>query len=286
MSNNSISTAQVFALCQSQSQFPIDFNDAWQWIGYSRKDNAKRGLLSCGFEEGIDLLIDEGLGTLDDPKVEERIMLTVDCFKMWAMMAATEKGRDARLYFLQCEKQLKQVNQSLAVKAKSMLDLSESELGRLKAYRISVERGMSPDANLMRDIDPAFFQAPSGAVIYAERFALVKAAEDMLLSYETLMSAGSVGYDSEDIAWCQKLVSGAKEVITSVEAEDFWLNYKTEFDEFESSQLALVGGETKQIEEAGISRKAVAQKAFKFQQESINSAREMISKSRSRKTKI
>jgi phage anti-repressor protein len=109
MDNSIISTDRVFALYQSQSPFPIDFDDAWHWIGYSRRNNAKRALLSCGFEEGIDLLINEQLGTLDDPKPEECIMLTVDCFKMWAMMAGTEKGRETRIYFLECERKLKLV---------------------------------------------------------------------------------------------------------------------------------------------------------------------------------
>jgi hypothetical protein len=59
MLNHSISADLVFSLCQSQSEFPIDFERAWEWIGYTRKDNAKRALLSCNLEEGIDFLIKE-----------------------------------------------------------------------------------------------------------------------------------------------------------------------------------------------------------------------------------
>lgn len=109
MSNNSISADQVFALCRSESQFPIKFDDAWVWIGYGRKNNAKRALLSFGFIEGIDLLIEEQSMESKFGTPEQYITMSVDCFKMWAMMAATEKGRETRIYFLQCERKMKQL---------------------------------------------------------------------------------------------------------------------------------------------------------------------------------
>ena len=35
----------VFSLIQSDEKFPVDFEDAWQWIGYGRKDSAKIALV-------------------------------------------------------------------------------------------------------------------------------------------------------------------------------------------------------------------------------------------------
>ena len=65
----------------------VDLDDAWKWIGYSRKNNAKAALLSAGFIEGADFRI-----SLNDQensgrgRKSEVIRLTIDCFKSFAMM--------------------------------------------------------------------------------------------------------------------------------------------------------------------------------------------------------
>ena len=47
----------VFGLLEAESQFPVDFDLAWQWIGYSRKDNAKSALENAGFLAGTDFQV-------------------------------------------------------------------------------------------------------------------------------------------------------------------------------------------------------------------------------------
>ena len=178
MSNHSISTDRVFALCQSQSQFPVNFEDAWRWIGYSRKDSAKRALLSCRFEEEIDLHINVESTEGEFGTPEECITLTVDCFKMWAMMAGTDKGRETRLYFLECERKLKQLASAPKKKMVTLFALSDQDLGRLYAYLLSVERGITPDERLMWGINPAYLQATSGAVIYAYKWGVAATARE------------------------------------------------------------------------------------------------------------
>ena len=93
----------------SNNDFPIDFEDAWQWIGYSSKQAAKKKL-TRNFEEGEDYLskwmsVPHSNGLTASRT--ETIFLTVDAFKSLAMMAGTEKGRETRQYFLRCEKELK-----------------------------------------------------------------------------------------------------------------------------------------------------------------------------------
>jgi anti-repressor protein len=96
------------ALLDSQDCYPVDFDLAWEWLGYSRKDNAKTSLFGANFEEGIDFLIEKELGTLAVPRPCGKIWLTVDCLKSWAMMAGTEQGKKVRNYFLECERIAKQ----------------------------------------------------------------------------------------------------------------------------------------------------------------------------------
>lgn len=45
----------ALALVQSDRAFPVDFDDAWRWIGYSTKQKAKNKLVN-NFEEEIDFL--------------------------------------------------------------------------------------------------------------------------------------------------------------------------------------------------------------------------------------
>lgn len=107
------STLIASDLIQDQNQFPVDFNLAWQWLGYGKKSDAKEALLNCNFQEEIDFRIKPQLGTLAVPRPAECITLTVDCFKTWGMMAGTEQGKLVRMYFLECEKELrKKVPQS------------------------------------------------------------------------------------------------------------------------------------------------------------------------------
>jgi phage anti-repressor protein len=106
MANNIVTFSQQIAqqLSDSAERFPVDFDLAWQWMGYARRDNALRRLKH--FKEG-DLF----------RKVEEktagrsiqRFWLTVDCFKSMAMMAQTEQGDKVREYFLECERIAKQI---------------------------------------------------------------------------------------------------------------------------------------------------------------------------------
>jgi phage anti-repressor protein len=104
----------VFSLIQSDEQFPVDFEDAWQWIGYTRKDSAKRALIS-NFTQDIDFHIpvesDNHAGLSPQEKAvatkEENIKLTSECFKSFCVMAGTARGKQARRYFLNCEAELK-----------------------------------------------------------------------------------------------------------------------------------------------------------------------------------
>lgn len=90
----------------SRDAFPIDFDEAWKWIGYSTKGNALR-VLEENFKQGEDfdfsLLINQKKQRGGDRKTV-KYSLTVDCFKSFCMMAGTEQGRNVRRYFLDVEK--------------------------------------------------------------------------------------------------------------------------------------------------------------------------------------
>jgi phage anti-repressor protein len=112
-------------LYTSPEQFPIHFDDAWQWLDYSRKDSAKRNFEKAGFIEGIDFELHKDVELRPQGGYSNRddIYLSCECFKQWGMMAGTEKGHQVRLYFLKCERIAKSVIQPKEVSVKDELDV-------------------------------------------------------------------------------------------------------------------------------------------------------------------
>jgi phage anti-repressor protein len=109
-------------LIESTEEFPIDFDVAWQWLDYSRKDSAKRHFLKANFLKDIDYrsfhtTVEREIGAT----TTEKILLTVECLKLWAMMANTEQGLLVRKYFLECEKIAKQ--KTTAIKPMSQAEM-------------------------------------------------------------------------------------------------------------------------------------------------------------------
>lgn len=91
---------------EAQNAHPVDFECAWQWIGYSSKQAAKKKLVR-NFEKDRDYLskwMSVAHINTSGASQTEVIHLSIDCFKMLGMMAGTERGREIREYFLQCEK--------------------------------------------------------------------------------------------------------------------------------------------------------------------------------------
>ena len=102
----------VFSLIESDKDFPIDFDDAWSWIGYKYKKNAKEFLIN-NFELNVDYIDEEFLPQKVKTKVtgrsSEKFYLTIDCFKAFCLMAGTSRGKQVRKYFINCERTLRDI---------------------------------------------------------------------------------------------------------------------------------------------------------------------------------
>jgi phage anti-repressor protein len=95
---------------ESNEQFPVDFDIYWEWLDFSSKGNAKRAFYKSEFIVGQDfhhVIRTENVvkRTQGGGTQFEKIMLTIDCAKSFAMMARTEKGREIRMWYLELEKQ-------------------------------------------------------------------------------------------------------------------------------------------------------------------------------------
>ena len=124
----------AMVMVQSADQFPVDFDNAWKWIGWTRKSKAKKTLTN-NFVEGVDFCA-RGCKSSTGGRSSELILLTVDCFKSLGMMAGTEKGKEIRQYFLKCEKQVKEI-----------IPAQNAELEKLR-FRGSFYRNLVNDSQL------------------------------------------------------------------------------------------------------------------------------------------
>ena len=137
----------AMVMVQSADQFPVDFDNAWKWIGYSRKSDAKKALLSSGFIEGLDFqVLRQAPQNPKGGRPKESIALTVDCFKSFGMMAGTEKGQQVRQYFLECEKQVKEI-----IPAQN----AELEKMKIELALLQARERLASASQMLANINPA-----------------------------------------------------------------------------------------------------------------------------------
>ena len=102
--------------------FVVDLDIVWPWLGFTRKDNAKRRLTKF-FAEGPDYITllpkEERSGRGGQNK--ECIMLNVDTFKTFCLVSETEKAKEVRAYYLKMESMLHGVLCEQTVELKEQL---------------------------------------------------------------------------------------------------------------------------------------------------------------------
>jgi len=98
-------------LTESTEPFPVDFDEAWVWLDYSQKGHAKVSFQKASFQDGIDFLRKFEKSTGGRPA--EKIYLTTDALKHFAMMANTKKGHEVRQYMIEAEKTLRAAMQAV-----------------------------------------------------------------------------------------------------------------------------------------------------------------------------
>src|SRR6185503_13426670 len=89
---------------EEEDDFVIDLDNIWKWLGFTRKDPAKR-LLVDKFEENIDFRVFHF--KVENPKggrPSEKILMKVDIFKEFCMLANTDKSKSVRKYYVFLEK--------------------------------------------------------------------------------------------------------------------------------------------------------------------------------------
>lgn len=89
---------------KNTERFKIDLDDVYDWMGYSRKDPAKRHLTKGIYTEGVDYIITNAtISKQHGGCNKETIKMTTECFKSMCMLAKNERGAQTRLYYIKME---------------------------------------------------------------------------------------------------------------------------------------------------------------------------------------
>ncbi|OWY63384.1 hypothetical protein B7486_53430, partial [cyanobacterium TDX16] len=165
----------ALALVHSADPFPIDFEQAWRWLGYSTKQKAKNKLTN-NFEQGLDYTLTQMVKRVEGNRGGgcvsfESIQLTVDCFKSLGMMAGTQKGKEIRRYFLECERLTKEAVKIIPTQSQET-ELKKLELELIRAKQHYQDTGHA----IALSTSPAMLQwlrgdaPPPKEIEYRDRF--------------------------------------------------------------------------------------------------------------------
>jgi hypothetical protein len=130
-----VASFYCFLNYDSKKDFIVDFDNVWKWLGFSRKDPAKR-LLEKHFVIDIDYQVGNNFppigGKFENEKGDigrpsETILLTINTFKKFCLKAGTKKADDIHDYYIKLEELLQQTVNEETDELKKQLLYKENE---------------------------------------------------------------------------------------------------------------------------------------------------------------
>jgi hypothetical protein len=134
----------------SKNDFVIDFDKIWKWVGFSRKDPAKR-LLENNFTQNIDykILLHQSVERNKNDRGgnnKETILITINTFKKFCLKAGTKKADEIHDYYIKLEEILHEVvneetdelRNQLTLKDKEIIDIKNNNKNQEKVNRHNI----------------------------------------------------------------------------------------------------------------------------------------------------
>ena len=107
----------------SKTDFVIDIDDVWKWLGFSRKDHCKR-LIYKHFIKDTDyqILLPNSGEQVHGGHNKERLLMNIETFKSLCLLANTEKSKDVRKYYYKLEQTLHELFEEESKELKEQLE--------------------------------------------------------------------------------------------------------------------------------------------------------------------
>lgn len=130
----------------SKTEFVVDFDNVWKWVGFSRKDHAKT-LLEKHFTNNIDYNITKTasatsgavLKTVNGGQNKETIMLTINTFKKFCLKANTKKADEIHEYYIKLEELLQETLNEETEELRLQLENTNNEKLKLEEDKVKLE---------------------------------------------------------------------------------------------------------------------------------------------------
>ena len=133
----------------NKDEFVISLDDIWEWLGFNKKDAAKR-LLENSFKENIDykyivIRTDEQTKVSRGGGNKITVLLTVRCFKLFCIKAGTKKAKEIHEYFIKLEELLQDIILEECDEIKLQLENKDKEYeiklkNRDEEYKIELKK--------------------------------------------------------------------------------------------------------------------------------------------------
>ncbi len=125
----------------NKNDFIINLDDIWKWIGFSRKDPAKR-LLDKFFVKNIDyIIVKQNIEkNQHGGQNKETILLTINCFRKFCLKADTKKADEIQDYYVKLEtliyntllKETNELREELEIKRYELIEQKINHKNELK----------------------------------------------------------------------------------------------------------------------------------------------------------
>jgi hypothetical protein len=111
----------------SKTDFIVDLDDVWKWLGYIRTDPAKR-LLERSFIENIDYIkVPLGINAKTE-KQKEQILLTTTAFRKLCMKAETPEGDRVADFYIKLEELLYEIINEETSELKEQMKIKDQQM--------------------------------------------------------------------------------------------------------------------------------------------------------------
>jgi len=113
--------------------FVIDLDDIWGWLGFTRKDSAKK-CLEKYFKDDIDyqIVFRHQAENLSGGRPSEKIILSIKTFKKMCLKANTSKANEIHEYYIKLEETLHEVIDEETNELRLQLEMKDEKIKKLQ----------------------------------------------------------------------------------------------------------------------------------------------------------
>lgn len=135
--NMFLSSLYCFLNYHKTNDFVIDLDNVRNWIGFDRKDSAKR-LLENNFTKDVDYIVkisfphERGKPKSNGGRPSEQILMNVQTFKKLCMKAKTKQSEKIHDYFLTLEEMVYELLEEQVEKLNTVIKVKDVELQQVK----------------------------------------------------------------------------------------------------------------------------------------------------------